>query len=191
MLHFPLESVESSATAKAPLAGRHIVITRPLAQAGHLAELLLEQGATPVRFPVLAIHELEDVRPLLDAAVRLDQFDLVIFVSPNAVSKALDVMLKHRAWPQGIRVVTMGKSSERELTVRGIGNVIAPQQRFDSEALLEMAELREVRGWRVLICRGDGGRELLGETLIGRGADVEYLTCYRRGKPQILSLIHI
>lgn len=185
MLHFPLESVESRATATAPLAGRHIVITRPLAQSGHLAELLITQGATPVRFPVLAIHDVEDQRPLLDAAIRLEHFDLVVFVSPNAVAKALDVILKHRAWPAGMQVVTMGRSSERELNERGIGNVLAPVQRFDSEALLEMPELQEMQGRRVLICRGDSGRELLGETLAARGADVEYLTCYRRGKPQI------
>ena len=185
MLHFPLESVASSATAQAPLAGRHIVITRPLAQSGHLAELLIAQGATPVRFPVLAIHDVDDTGPLLDAAIRLEQFDLVVFVSPNAVTKALDVILKHRAWPTGLQVVTMGKSSERELTTRGVGRVLAPKQRFDSEALLEMPELKNMHGRRVLICRGDGGRELLGETLIQRGADVEYLTCYKRGKPQI------
>lgn len=185
MLHFPLESVETKATAATPLAGRHIVITRPQAQAGHFAELLMAQGAIPVRFPVLAIHEVDDHGPLLDAAIRLDQFDLVVFVSPNAVAKALDVILKHRAWPVGMQVATMGKSSERELTARGIGNVVAPRQRFDSEALAEMPELQQMRGRRVLICRGDGGRELLGETLAARGAEVEYLTCYRRGKPQI------
>ena len=34
-----------------------------------------------------------------------------------------------------------------------------------------------------MIFRGDGGRELLGDTLSARGAIVEYVTCYRRSKP--------
>jgi len=66
----------------------------------------------------------------------------------------------------------------------GIVNVIAPTERFDSEGLLDLPELRDVAGWKVLILRGDGGRELLGDTLKARGAAVEYAACYRRSKPQ-------
>ena len=171
--------------AATPLAGRHVVITRPLAQAGHLAEQLAACGAIPVRFPVLAIHDVEDVRPLLDAAIRLDSYDLVVFVSPNAVTKALDVMLRSRRWPDGLPAATLGRSSERELAARGVRTIISPPVRFDSEALLECPELQEMAGRRVLICRGDGGRELLAETLTARGASVEYLTVYRRGRPAL------
>jgi uroporphyrinogen-III synthase len=177
-------SAEAAAVASV-LRGRRIVVTRPLAQAGHLAEQLDALGAIPMRFPVLAIADVEDRRPLLDAAIRLDGFDLVVFVSPNAVVKALDVMLAHRTWPADLKAATLGRSSERELAARGVKRIISPQVRFDSEALLETPELAEVRGWRVLICRGDGGRELLGETLVARGASVEYLTVYRRSKPSL------
>jgi uroporphyrinogen-III synthase len=65
----------------------------------------------------------------------------------------------------------------------GITNVIAPTERFDSEGLLALPELQDVTGWRVMIFRGDGGRELLGDTLKARGATVEYATCYVRSKP--------
>lgn len=169
--------------ATSALAGRHIVITRPLAQAGNLAEKLAELGATPVRFPVLAIADIEDKRPLLDTAIRLESYDLAVFVSPNAVAKALDVMLQHRSWPANVPAATLGRSSERELAKRGVRDIISPQLRFDSEALLEAPELQQMAGKRVLICRGDGGRELLGETLTARGATVEFLTVYRRSMP--------
>jgi uroporphyrinogen-III synthase len=62
--------------------------------------------------------------------------------------------------------------------------VIAPTKRFDSEGLLALPELQNVSGWHVMIFRGDGGRELLGDTLRDRGATVEYVSCYRRSKPQ-------
>lgn len=166
-----------------PLDGRHIVVTRPAEQAGHLAGIIGRAGGNAVLFPVLAIHDIGNQQPLLDIAARLDQFDLAVFVSPNAVNKALSSIVARRPWPDHLRAATMGKTSERELARFGIVDVIAPRARFDSEALLEMPEMREMAGKRIVIFRGDGGRELLGDTLAARGATVEYVGCYRRGKP--------
>jgi len=166
-----------------PLAGRHIVITRPAGQATHLAEALADLGARPLLFPVLAIFDVEDIDPLLDAAIRLDQYDWAAFVSPNAVDKALTVILARRAWPATLRVATMGHSSEEALARFGIADVLAPRDRLDSEALVALPELQDMAGKRVIIFRGDGGRELLGDTLKARGATVDYVTCYRRRKP--------
>ncbi|HTY99056.1 MAG TPA: uroporphyrinogen-III synthase [Rhodocyclaceae bacterium] len=171
------------ASAVLPLAGRHIVITRPAGQATHLAEALADLGARPLLFPVLAIFDVEDIDPLLDAAIRLDQYDWAAFVSPNAVDKALTVILARRAWPAGLRVATMGHSSEEALARFGIADVLAPRDRLDSEALVALPELQDMAGKRVIIFRGDGGRELLGDTLKARGATVDYVTCYRRRKP--------
>jgi uroporphyrinogen-III synthase len=166
------------------LAGRHVVVTRPSGQAAHLAARLIELGAEPVLFPVLEIRDIEDIRPLLDVAIRLDQFDLAVFVSPNAIDKALGIILPRRNWPPGLQAAAVGKMSEQALAQQGIVNVISPPLRFDSEALLELPELTVVSGKRVVIFRGDGGRDVLGETLVARGARVEYVTCYRRLRPQ-------
>ncbi|MDP2134814.1 MAG: uroporphyrinogen-III synthase [Sulfuritalea sp.] len=168
-----------------PLAGRHVVVTRPAGQAAHFATALAEAGAMPVLYPVLEIRDVDDTTPLLDAAIRLESFDLAVFVSPNAIERALAVILPRRAWPGGLRVVALGKSSERELARHGIRDILSPPLRFDSEALLELPELIDVAGRRVIIFRGDGGREVLGDTLKARGASVEYVTCYRRARPQL------
>lgn len=172
-------------SAVRPLEGRHIVITRPAGQAAHLAEALADLGAKPVLFPVLAIFDVEDLRPLQEAAIRLDGFDWACFVSPNAVEKSLSVVLSKRAWPKHLRAATVGKSSEQALAKFGVSDVVAPQDRFDSEALLDLPDLQNVAGKRVVIFRGDGGRALLGDTLRQRGAEVEYVACYRRAKPDL------
>lgn len=168
-----------------PLTGRHVVVTRPAGQAAHLATALAGRGAIPVLYPVLEIRDIEDPAAVLDAAIRLDSFDLAVFVSPNAIEKALALILPRRSWPAALRVAAPGKSSEGELARHGIHDVLSPPLRFDSEALLELPELTDVRGKRVIIFRGEGGRELLGDTLRARGAAIEYLTCYRRSKPLI------
>lgn len=166
-----------------PLSGRQIVVTRPAGQAGHLSAQISLAGGAAVLFPVLAIHDIDDPRPLLDIAARLDEFDLAVFVSPNAVNQALATITRQRRWPAGLRVAAMGQTSERELARFGMSEVIAPRQRFDSEALLDLPEMREMAGKRVVVFRGDSGRDLLGDTLAQRGATVEYVTCYRRGRP--------
>jgi uroporphyrinogen-III synthase len=79
----------------------------------------------------------------------------------------------------------MGAGSAREVARFGIRDVIAPTERHDSEALLALPRMQAMAGKRVVILRGDGGRELLGDTLTARGAKVEFLTCYRRGKPDM------
>jgi uroporphyrinogen-III synthase len=171
-------------TGGGPLAGRGIVVTRPVAQAGPLAEMIRAAGGTPIIFPVLEILDTADIQPLADAIDRLDSFDLAIFISPNAVLRAMNQIAARRAWPDGLRAAAIGKGSVKELKRFGIFEVIAPTRVYDSERLLELPQLQAVTGQRVVIFRGEGGRELLGDTLAARGASVEYVECYRRARPR-------
>jgi uroporphyrinogen-III synthase len=148
-----------------------------------MAALIRAAGGEPVLFPALEILDAEDLQPVLALIERLDAFDLAIFVSANAVDKALALVEARRAWPAGLRVATVGRGSERALQRHGFAAVIAPSGRFDSEGLLALPELKDVTGKRAVIFRGDGGRELLGDTLAARGATVEYAECYRRTRP--------
>ncbi|MHB8668081.1 MAG: uroporphyrinogen-III synthase [Burkholderiales bacterium] len=166
------------------LAGRRVVVTRPAGQSAHMAALIRAAGGEPVLFPALEIFDARDLRPVLALIERLDAFDLAVFVSANAVEKALALVRARRTWPPALRVATVGRGSERELRRHGFAAVIAPSERFDSEALLDLPELKQVQGRRVVIFRGEGGRELLGDTLAARGAVVEYAECYRRDRPR-------
>lgn len=171
-------------TATSPLAGRGIVVTRPALQAAPLAEMIRSAGGQPILFPVLEILDTADLAPLIDAVDRLDSFELAIFISPNAVLRAMNQIVARRTWPAGLRAAVVGKGSVKELKRFGITGVLVPTRSFDSEGLLALPELQQIDGWRVVIFRGDGGRELLGDTLAGRGASVEYVECYRRARPR-------
>jgi uroporphyrinogen III methyltransferase/synthase len=156
-----------------PLQGRGILVTRPSGQAQRLAALVEGAGGRAILFPAIEIEPLEPALPPLGA------LDMVVFVSPTAVQCAA-------AWFKGlgVRVAATGSGTRRELEARGFSGVIAPPEGGDSEALLALAELREVAGKRILVVRGEGGRELLADTLRARGAQVEYLECYRRVAPR-------
>ena len=167
-----------------PLSGLGILVTRPAHQATYLAELIRQCEGTPVLFPALEIVDLPDLHALNAIIDRLDEFDLAIFISPNAVNKALNLIRARRQLPKRMRIAAIGKGSRVVLERLGVREVIAPSQRFDSEALLSMPELAQVQDKRIIIFRGDGGREVLGDELVRRGAQIEYAECYRRQKPQ-------
>ena len=172
-------------TASGPLAGRTIVVTRPLAQATPLAEAIAKAGGRPLIFPLLDISPAADPLPLLEAAARLPDYALAVFISPNAVAHALPTLLANGPWPAGLVPAAVGPGTVKVLAAAGIAGCIAPTERFDSEALLELPELAadRVDGRRIAIFRGDGGRELLADTLRQRGAIVDCVTCYRRTGP--------
>lgn len=172
-----------SPTPPRALAGVRVLVTRPRDQAENLARLIEARGGEAIRFPVIEIAEPQDTRALLAVIDRLKDFALAIFISPNAVKRAMNLILARGGLPPALLVACVGRGSARELKHFGVDKVIVPPDRFDSEALLELPELQQVAGKRVVIFRGDGGRELLGDSLRARGAEVVYAECYRRLRP--------
>lgn len=170
-------------TAGLPLQGTGVVVTRPADQARQLARMIAAAGGEAILFPALEILDAADLRPLHALIGRLDEFDCAIFISPTAVSKAMNLIHARRELPPQLAIAAIGKGSRRELERCGVKQVLAPLQQFDSEGLLALPQFQDMRGKRVVIFRGEGGRELLGDTLRARGAQVEYAECYRRGKP--------
>ena len=173
----------NAAERQHPLRGLSVLVTRPAHQAATLCEAIEARGGTAIRFPVLEIAEPEDPDAVLHAAERLEGFDFAVFVSANAVSKTLDRILSVRQWPDALPIAVIGERSGRELQRYGMSAALIPPHQFNSEALLAMPELARVAGKRFIVFRGTGGRELLADTLRGRGAQVEYVEAYRRRRP--------
>lgn len=171
--------------AESPLRSLRIAVTRPRDQAAPLAQRITQAGGIPLLFPLLDIAPVGGDAPLHEQLSRLERFDLAIFISPNAVQHGFAALrAAGLALPSRLRIATVGQGSAKALRELGVADIIAPAERFDSEGLLALPGLQDVAGWNVLIFRGDGGRELLGDTLKARGATVEYATCYLRSKPR-------
>ncbi|MEW5771395.1 MAG: uroporphyrinogen-III synthase [Pseudomonadota bacterium] len=167
--------------ADAPLQGIGVLVTRPREQAAGLAERLRQAGAEPVLFPALAILPPHDASALRETIARLADFDLAIFISPTAAQRGLAHV---QTWPAGLAVAAVGKGTAAALRELGIDNVLVPEDGADSEHLLALPRLKDMAGRRVLIFRGEGGREALAEALAARGAEVGHAVCYRRGLPE-------
>lgn len=162
------------------LKGRGIVVTRPQAQAGPFCAALEARGARVLPFSALQIGEPTAAANLPAIRENLDTFACVIFVSTNAVQRGLPLLLTGGAWPTGVLRAAIGARTAMELAQWQHPAQIVPRAGFDSETLLLEPLLQQVAGKRILIVRGEGGRELLGTTLRTRGAVVEYAEVYRR-----------
>ncbi|MDC8760142.1 uroporphyrinogen-III synthase [Janthinobacterium fluminis] len=165
-----------------------VVITRPLAQAGPLAERVAALGRPVELLPLLEIHALADQAALALALADLRAYAMVAFVSPNAIDAAFAHI---DAWPAGVTLAVLGEGSRAALAAHGVtpacADIVSPHDaaRSDSEHLLESLDLARLRGRRVLIVRGDGGRELMGEGLRRAGVEVRFVTAYRRAVPAL------
>lgn len=162
-----------------------LLLTRPAEDGAALAQTLAQSGVFSSSLPLLEIEPLA-----LDAAQRstvahLDRYCAVIVVSKPAARLGL-AQLDHY-WPQPPQQAwfTVGAASAQILEAHG-REVHYPRTGDDSEALLQLPALHEAINRpdaRVLIMRGEGGRELLAERLAEQGASVDYLELYRRCLP--------
>ncbi len=167
---------------------RAVVITRPRAQATALAQAVSALGRRAVVLPLLEIAPLRDTSALQAVLGALPTYALVAFVSPNAV----DAAFAHLAgWPAGVAIGVVGEGSRGALARHGVtpenATIYCPPDpaASDSEHLLASLDLAALAGRRVLIVRGESGRELMADTLRGAGALVDTVAAYRRSVPTL------
>ena len=184
------------------MSTKTIVVTRPSAQARQLIEVLtksIEQSGVAnrslpeiVSLPLLTVVPKADHSLADHIATTLKDADLAIFVSPNAIECVMRLL--ERDWQEFskkiIPIGVMGGSSKLALQNHGVGQeknptpVLIPKnnEQWDSEGLWQ--ELQSL-GWdfknkKIVIFKGEGGREWLADTLMNTGATVEAISVYTR-----------
>lgn len=191
---------------QAPLKNVVIAVTRPIDQAKRLTTLIEANGGASLLFPLIAIAPLEDYSAFEASIDNIHEVDWAIFISTNAVQNAMPRLIKklngfsqthaqahgttqhcHQHLHQ-LKFAAIGPTTAEALMQQGsaigLKNVLVPDTRFDSEALLNTPEMQAIFNQRVVIFRGVGGREVLAETLKKRGAHVTFAESYHRTNPQ-------
>jgi len=167
------------------LSGVTVVVTRPVHQAKNLCQLIEAAGGKVLRFPVIDIRPPENVQQCQAQLTRLADYDLAVFVSSNAVNAAMEMLKTPQAWPSGVAIAAVGKATAQAIIKKGLSTPLVAPEPFNSEALLSLSELQRLDGKRILIFRGNSGRELLRSSLCERGAQVDYIECYQRVVPKM------
>ena len=161
-------------------------MTRPAHQAENLSRLIEEWGGVAFRFPTLAIVPLDDSCTIQNTLAHLDRYQWLVFISANAVTM-------HSYYSDGVkieqfksvRIAAIGKATALALAQAGLPVDLVPESGYNTEALLAMPQMQQMKGQSCLIIRGEGGREELATTLRSRGATVEYLDVYKRIIPAL------
>ena len=167
-----------------PLADISVLVTRPVNQSVRLTQRLQDLGAEVIAFPALTIIDTQQPEALNQRLAEIEYYDWAVFVSPTAVQFGLAALRQIApASIAKINAAAVGAGTASALRTAGCSNVIVSESGADSEDLLVLPEFTDLTGRRVLILRGEGGRELIAITLRARGAQVDYAECYRRVCP--------
>lgn len=187
---FHLQPAPGASAPDGPLAGVRVLVTRPAWPAARTAARLASLGAVPLVFPTLLIAPPADpaaVATLEAARARLAAFDAAIFVSPSAVEMFLAPYgAQPLALPARLALYAPGPGTAEALAQVGAEDVTIPEdERYDAQGLLALPSLgpEAIAGRRILIVRGERGRNDLPDTLLARGAQVEVIAAYRSEAP--------
>jgi len=166
-----------------PLSNKTILITRPVGRELHLRQLIERAGGNVIHYPVFSIEPPAglEIEQLITLRSQLHKFTMAIFISPTAVEQS---QIYFPALPEHFTIVSIGSKTTEALEQQNISvDIEAPEH--DTESLLHTAEFQmpQIDGQRIVIFRGSGGRTLLGDTLVRRGAQIRYVETYRREIP--------
>ncbi len=169
------------------LKGKSILITRRKEQAGELRDGLESLGARVVFLPTIEVVPPESWDECDRALARLQEFDLIVFASVNAVTFFL-----HRCVGLGIapdsltrcELAVVGRRTGFELERLKLAPQHLPEE-YSASSLIDHFAKVGVRGKRILIPRGSLGRGELANGLTGLGATVVSVTVYRTIAPAL------
>lgn len=155
---------------------RRVVITRPRAQAGALAELLEARGFEPICFPAIRIVPAADPHPLESALGRLADFDWAVFTSANTVDAVWDQLDRlGRTFPPGLQVAAIGPKTAARLESRGVSPDFVPDEHI-SEGIVP--GLGDLSGRQVILPQADIAEDTLEAAVRAAGGSVEAVTAY-------------
>lgn len=158
-----------------------ILVTRPLPQGEELVSRLRALGRVAWSFPLIEFTPGRELAALPRQLAALGADDLLFALSQHAVEFAHARLLQEsQRWPADPAYFSIGRTTALALHTVSGKNIRYPLDREISEVLLQLPELQNIAGKKALILRGNGGRELLGDTLRDRGAEVTFCECYQR-----------
>ena len=166
------------------------LVTLSLDTGRKLVTAFQRQGIQAVLLPSIETSAIAASSPeLIRRAAAIDSYDWFIFISPNAVRYGFDWLqqLSPKLNLESVRLAAVGRATAEQLQNKSGQAVLSPSTGSGAAALLAMDELQSLADTRILIVRGQGGKDELAQHLHSRGAQVDYAELYTRHCPASIS----
>jgi uncharacterized protein HemX/uroporphyrinogen-III synthase len=165
----------------------NVMVTRPPPAGAALCQEIVAAGGHAIYFPTLAF--LPPVHPELlpQQLAELDQYDWLIFISPQAVYASQAAI--HASWPvfpAEVKIAAVGRGTAVALQSANLPVTVYPHTQWSSDGLLDLPEFQALTGKKIALFRGEGGREWLAENLTARGASLAPIIVYQRALPDVV-----
>ena len=158
-----------------------LISTRPRGTNVQLSDDLKNSEIKLLSFPLTEIHPLNNYQIFDGVIENIKTYQHIIFISTNAVHFFLERVKKLSLQiPKNLIFSSIGPTTKLLLQKKLSVDVHSPIKTFDSEHLLKEKIYNNVEGQKILIIRGEGGRETLKNALEEKGATVNYGECYVR-----------
>jgi len=164
--------------------GAPVIVTRPAGPGQRLAAALLGRGREVAWWPAFDIAPPADEGAVRHALERLPEYDLAVFVSPNAVHATAQRLAVD--WPAATVIGAVGASTRdaalAELRGARGATILAPDDDDESgsEGFWRAWCASGRRARRVLLLRAATGRDWIIDQLRSAGAAVDALAVYER-----------
>ena len=157
------------------LSKLRVLVTRPQHQAQRFIDEIERLGGTAFHLPTIEIAFSESTPELINA-------DLIIFTSVNAVIGA-KLERSNLDMTNSRLFAAIGTATANALLEAGIKKVLSPSRNGNSEALLTLLGPYIFPRMKIIIVRGDSGRDTLRDGLRNLNAQVRYEQVYQRKLP--------
>ena len=168
--------------AKPVLINHKVLITRPGAQGKALCEALERAQVACEHIPAINILENPNKLPEQKIVSLFLASELIIAISANAVNYCKLLTPKIT---KNTPVLAIGKSTQQVLIQHKNYHeqqIVLPKE-YSTEGLLQLEILQQIKNRKIALICGVGGRELLEQVLIERGAVCTRIETYQRMYP--------
>lgn len=164
-----------------PLAGKRVVVTRPVAEREPITAALIAEGAFVISCPLVSIQYPDQLPELDDALSRIESYDWIVFSSGNAVTgfwKRLEAGGGDARALAGVRIGVVGSATYAALAAKGIRADVMGEP-HTAEGLVRSLGAAGVAHKRVLQPCSNIVRPCVADGLTRMGATVDNVVAYR------------
>ena len=159
------------------------LITRPQNKGELLAAEIKAAGGQAICCPFIEVTAGGQFNLVPQYLNNLTTQDYIIAISDNAVNYSTQSLQQQNySWPQTVNYIAVGPNTAQSWQRAGVTSAQIPLT-HDSEGVLALLQDLDLTHSRIIILRGNGGRETLAEALIQRSKNVTYCEVYQRIKP--------